>query len=113
MLRAILDKIARLGLFRPGADFAVLHAVVKAVSVDSTLSNSALAHLALRLSNLKGRDGTFVDAAVLDGSPLRGDDLPVFLNERIDAQLWQAIKDDNIAGFAQRYPFTVTPGAPG
>ena len=112
LLRAILDKIARGGLFRPGRDIAVLKAVVNAVSVDSTLSNSALEHLALRLSDLKGRDGTFVDVAVKHGSPLRGDTLPVLLNTRIDDQLWRAIRDDNIAGFARRFPQTITPGAP-
>jgi LCP family protein required for cell wall assembly len=112
LLRAILDKIARGGLFKPGRDIALLRAVVSAVSVDSTLSNSALEHLALRLSDLKGRDGTFVDVAVKHGSPLRGDTLPVLLNNRIDDQLWRAIRDDNIAGFAQRYPQTITPGAP-
>ena len=112
LLRAILDKIAREGLFRPGRDIAVLKAVVSAVSVDSTLSNSALEHLALRLSDLKGRDGTFVDAAVKDGSPIRGDRRPVLLNNRIDRHLWQAIKDDDLAGFAQRFPQTIAPGAP-
>jgi LCP family protein required for cell wall assembly len=113
LLRAILDKIARGDLFRPGRDIAVLKAVVAAISVDSDLSNSALEHLAERLSYLRGRDGTFVDAAVLDGSPTRGDDQPVYLNNRIDWRLWQAIRDDNIAGFAQQYPFTITPNSPG
>jgi LCP family protein required for cell wall assembly len=113
LLRAILDKIARSDLFRPGRDIAVLDAVVNAVSVDSDLSNSALEHLATRLSSLKGRDGTFVDAAVEHGSPTTGDDQPVLLDNRVDRQLWQAIRDDDIAGFAQRYPFTITPNSPG
>jgi LCP family protein required for cell wall assembly len=113
LLRAIMDKIAREDLFRPGHDMAILDAVVNAVSVDSTLSNSALARLAERLSDLKGRDGTFVDAATEGGSAFRGDDRPVLLNERIDEKLYRAIRDDNIAGFAQRYPSLITPGAPG
>jgi LCP family protein required for cell wall assembly len=111
LLRAILDKIARQGLFKPGRDIAVLRAVVNAVSVDSTLSNSQLEHLALRLSDLKGRDGVSIDVPTT-GSPRRGDSETVFLT-RIATHLWQAIRDDNIAGFAHRYPFTVTPGAPG
>ena len=111
LLRAILDKIGRDGLFRPGRDIAVLKAVVNAVSVDSTLSNSALEHLALRLSDLKGRDGVSIDVPTT-GSPRTGDTEPVYLT-RVARHLWQAIRDDNIAGFAQRYPSTVTPGAPG
>jgi LCP family protein required for cell wall assembly len=110
LLRAILDKIGRDGLFKPGRDIAVLKAVVNAVSVDSTLSNSQLEHLALRLSDLRGRDGVSIDVPTT-GSPRSGDSTPVSLT-RIDKHLWQAIRDDNIAGFAQRYPFTVTPGAP-
>jgi LCP family protein required for cell wall assembly len=111
LLRAIMDKIAREGLFKPGRDMAVLEAVVNAVSVDSTLSNSQLEHLALRLSYLKGRDGVSIDVPTT-GSPRTGDSVPVYLT-RIAPRLWQAIRDDNIAGFAHRYPFTVTPVAPG
>jgi LCP family protein required for cell wall assembly len=111
LLRAILDKIGRDGMFKPGRDLAVLDAVVKAVSVDSTLSNSQLEHLALRLSDLKGRDGVSIDVPTT-GSPRTGDTENVFLTTRIAKHLWQAIRDDNIAGFAQRYPQTVTPGAP-
>jgi LCP family protein required for cell wall assembly len=110
LIRAIMDKIAARRYF-VATNFRVLDAVVNAVSVDSDLSNAALRSLALRLGDLQGRDGTFVDAQVLGGgSP---DDQPVYLNNQLDRKLWQAIRDDSVAQFAQRYPFTVTPGAPG
>ncbi len=112
LLRAILDKIGRDDLFRPGHDIALLDAVVNAVSVDSNMSNSQIESLALRLADLRGRDGTFVDAATRHSTRNFGDQ-PVLLNKSIDRQLWLAIRDDNIAGFAQRFPGTVTPGAPG
>jgi LCP family protein required for cell wall assembly len=112
LLRAILDKIGSHRYF-VATNYHVLDAVVNAVSVDSNLSNSELESLALRLGNLRGRDGTFVDAQVRNGSPSFGDDQPVHLNNRLDRKLWQAIRDSRVAQFAQRYPFTVTPGAPG
>jgi hypothetical protein len=37
----------------------------------------------------------------------------VHLNNQLDRKLWQAILDDSVARFAQQYPFTITPGAPG
>jgi hypothetical protein len=81
--------------------------------VDSNFSNSQLESLALRLGDLRGRDGTFVDAPVRHGSPATGDDQPVFLNPRLGRKLWRALREGMVADFAERYPFTVTPGAPG
>jgi LCP family protein required for cell wall assembly len=112
LLRAIMDKIGSHRYF-VATNYRVLDAVVNAVSVDSNLSNSQLESLALRLGNLTGRDGTFVDAQVRNGSPTFGDDQPVHLDNRLDHKLWRAIRDSSVAQFAQRYPFTVTPGAPG
>jgi LCP family protein required for cell wall assembly len=112
LVRAILDKIAAKRYF-VATNFRVLDAVVAALSVDSNFSNGQLEQLALRLGDLRGRDGTFVDAQVLNGSPTSGDDQPVHLNNQLDRKLWQAIRDDSVAQFAQQYPFTITPGAPG
>ena len=112
LLRAILDKIASHRYF-VATNWHVLNAVVHAVSVDSDFGNGQLEHLALHLGALRGRDGTFVDAQALNGSPTSGDDKPVYLNKRLDRKLWKAIKTDSVAKFAQEYPFTITPGAPG
>ncbi len=112
LLRAILDKIASHRYF-VATNWRVLNAVVHAVSVDSDFSNGQLEHLALHLGALRGKDGTFVDAQALNGSPTSGDDRPVYLNKRLDRKLWQAIRTDSVAQFAQEHPFTITPGAPG
>ena len=112
LLRAIINKIASHRYF-VATNWRVLDAVVNAVSVDSNLSNSRLESLALRLGRLKGRDGTYVDAQARHGSPTSGDDQPVRLNNSLDRKLWRAIRNDSVAEFAQQYPFTVTPGAPG
>lgn len=112
LLRAIMDKIASHRYF-VATNWRVLNAVVHAVSVDSNLSDGQLEALALHLGRLTGKDGTFVDAQVLNGSPTTGDDRPVFLNKRLDRKLWRAIRTDSVAQFAKEYPFTITPGAPG
>jgi hypothetical protein len=109
-----MDKIASRHFFSHFAtDYKVLDAVTGAVSVDSNFSNSQLESLALQLGDLRGRDGTFVDAPVLHGSPSTGDDQPVSLNSRLSRQLWSALRNDTVAVFALRHPSTVTPGAPG
>lgn len=112
LIRAIMDKIANQGLFDNPKNLSVLQAVTGAVSVDSNLSNSQLMDLGLDLGDLRSRNGTFVDAPVLHGSPTSGGDRPVFFNTRLAGQLWMALRDDRVAAFARRYPFTVTPGAP-
>jgi len=113
LVRAILDKLANQHLLSHfGTDWAVLHALASVLSVDSNFSNSQLESLALRLGNLKGRDGTFVTAPTKNGSPQSGGTSPVVLS-RLAQQLWSAIRHDSVAVFAARHPFTVTPVDPG
>ncbi len=111
LFRVILRKIASRGFF-VGTDFHVLNAVVAAVSVDSTFTNSQLESLALSLGHLQGSDGLSIDVPTT-GSPRMGGTAPVFLNHRVARKLWQAIRTDTVSLFAFAYPFTITPGAPG
>jgi LCP family protein required for cell wall assembly len=111
LFRVILRKIASHRYF-VGTDFHVLNAVVAAVSVDSTFTNSQLESLALGLGHLQGSDGLSIDVPTT-GSPRMGGTQPVFLVHRVARKLWQAIKSDTVPLFALGYPFTITPGAPG
>jgi LCP family protein required for cell wall assembly len=111
LFRAILHKICSRGLFNPG-NFGVLEAVVRAVTVDSNLSNSQLVRLAHSLArHMQGSGESFVVPTA--GNPDAGFTTPVYLETHIAKRLWRAIRDGRLAQFAQRYPFTVTPGAPG
>jgi LCP family protein required for cell wall assembly len=110
LFRQILRKIAR-DRFFVGTDFSVLNAVVAAVSVDSSFTNSQLESLALSLGHLQGSDGISIDVPT-SGSPQRGGDQPVALNRPLDRKLWRAIRDDSVALFALTDPLAVTPGAP-
>ena len=84
----------------------VLHALIGMLTVDSDFTNSELEHLALELGGLSGRTGTFVTAAT---HKVHGE---VRLIRHIDRHLWTAIRHDELAAFARRYPSTVTPIAP-
>jgi hypothetical protein len=111
LLRAMLDKMASDRMFSHVAtDYKVLHALASACSVDSSFTNSQLEAMALRLSHLRGNDGTFITAPTIGGSAPEGS---VYLRKRLTRRLWSAIRHDSVARYAQHYPFTVTPGAPG
>jgi LCP family protein required for cell wall assembly len=111
LFRAILHKICSRNYF-DATNFEVLDAVVRAVSVDSNLSNSQLVHLALDVGHhMQGRGESIVVPTT--GSPDAGFNEPVYLRTRIARHLWRAIRDDRVAEFAEHYPFTVTPIAPG
>jgi len=108
LFRAVLHKIANRRLFfHP----SIVKAVVKAVSVDSDLSNSQLVSLAQRLANLQSSSGVSIDVPTT-GSPRKGGVNPVFLRKRLSSELWRAINRDEVAQFAQRHPSLVTPSAP-
>ena len=113
-LRAVLDKLASQHMLSHIAtDYAVLHAIASALSVDSDFSNSELESLALRLGSLKGHDGVFVDAPTVNGSPTSGGTAPVRLSTRLSDQLWWAVRHDSVAEFAHRHPSLMTPIDPG
>jgi anionic cell wall polymer biosynthesis LytR-Cps2A-Psr (LCP) family protein len=103
----VRDVLAKIGnehlLTNPVTMVSVLNAITSAMTVDSNLSNSQVVSLTRHLGGLSGSAATFVTAATqtVHGRPV--------LNPAIDNQLWTAIKQDGIAGFAAKHPSTVTP----
>jgi LCP family protein required for cell wall assembly len=106
LIRAMLDKVVADRLF-VASDVRVLHAMAAALSVDSNFTDSQLESVGLRLEHLQGRDGVFV-AAPTTGGP--GDS--AILTQPVADRLWSAIRNDGVAQFARRFPYTVTPNAP-
>jgi LCP family protein required for cell wall assembly len=104
LVRAILFKLANRHLLtNPVTMVHVLSALTSMLTVDSNFTNSDLMTLAKELSSLNGKAGTFLTA------PYYTAGAKVYLDARISGQLWQATKQDSIAAFAKKYPFTVTP----
>ena len=107
LIRAVLHKLANRHLLtRPLTMVHVLNALIRMLTVDSNFTNSELERLATELGGLSSRAGTFVTAPT---HMYRGQ---VRLDRAISRRLWAAIRQDSIAAFARRYPFTVTPVAP-
>jgi LCP family protein required for cell wall assembly len=111
LFRAILHAICSRGYFQ-ATDWKVLDAVVRAVSVDTNLSNSELVHLALYLGSHMQGGGTSIVVPTL-GAPDAGYTTPVFLQTALAHKLWRAIRTDSVVQLAKQYPSLVTPIAPG
>jgi LCP family protein required for cell wall assembly len=106
LIRAVISKLYHKHLLtNPLTDYRVLHALISMLTVDSNFTNADLAHLATQIRGLTG-SSTYITAPVhvVNGW--------VYLDQPIARQLWAAIRQDAIAAFARKYPFTVTPVAP-
>ncbi len=106
LMRAVIRKLYFQHLLtNPVTMYRVLHALIGMLTVDSNFTNAELYHLAREIRGLTG-SSTYVTAPVhyIGGR--------VYLDRAITRQLWAAIRQDSIAAFARRYPFTVTPAAP-
>ena len=112
LLRAILDKIAQEHLLNsPESGFKILDAFTKALSVDSDFTTPTCGHWPCTCICSAPVPGTFVTAPIQRTLTFHGRNA-VTLNPVVSGQLWQAIRNDAVAAFAQKFPETVTPGAP-
>jgi LCP family protein required for cell wall assembly len=108
LVRAMLAKIANQHLFsHVSTDYRVLDAMARVLSVDSNFTDAQLVSLGLRLGGLSARAGTFITTPTAASGAGR-----VRLRQPYARRLWSAIRNDSLSAYAQRYPFTVTPGAP-
>jgi LCP family protein required for cell wall assembly len=104
LVRAVLAKIGDDHLItNPVTMVSVLKAITGALTVDSNMTNSMVESLARQLGGLGSSAATFVTAAT---RTVHGN---LVVNPAIDNQLWTAIKNNNLKGFAVKYPSTVTP----
>jgi LCP family protein required for cell wall assembly len=106
LIRAVLQKIAGAHLLTdPATMFRVLDSLTTLLTVDSNFTGGQLESLAGELAGLGSSSGAFVTApATPSGRSVR-------LDPAVSRQLWAAIRQDAIAGFAARHPATVTPEA--
>ncbi len=106
LIRAVILKLYTKHLLsNPMTDYRVLHALTSMLTVDSDFTNGQLERLARQIRGLTGTS-TYITAPV---HMVAG---RVYLDRFITRQLWAAIRQDSIAAFARKYPFTVTPVAP-
>jgi hypothetical protein len=109
LIRSMIDKIAqKRSVGHLAGVYRILHALAAALSVDSNFTDAQLEALVPRLA-LHGGRRTFITAPTTAGTGTS----PVRLNRTVTRRLWRAIRTDAVGAFARRYPWTVTPGAPG
>lgn len=106
LIRAVIRKLEHRHLLsNPVTDYHVLHALISLLTVDSNFTTAELEQLAVQVRDMAG-SAEYVTA------PVHVAGGQVYLDGRISAQLWAAIRQDAITAFAGKYPFTVTPAAP-
>lgn len=103
-LRALLSKAVSTGMLSdPAGVYRLLDATARSVGVDDTLTNGGLRELAFDLAGLRPSDVTFVRAPVT-GTGREGPQSVVYLDGARSAELWAALGEDRVTGYAQRYP---------
>ena len=106
LMRAIVRKLVHDHLLtNPVMGFRVLQAFISMLTVDSNFTIAELKRVARQIGGLTGS----ADYVTAPYHLFHGQE---HLDRRIVHQLWVAIREDEIAAFARKYPFTVTPVAP-
>ncbi|GAA1273140.1 LCP family protein [Pseudonocardia aurantiaca] len=103
-MRALLSKAVSGGMLAdPVQLYRLLDAVSRSVSVDDTLSNGGIRELGVEMRGMRPDGMTFVGAPVR-GLGREGTQSVVYLDETRSAELWDAVRTDGIAVYAQRNP---------
>ena len=106
LIRAVIRKLVHQHLLsNPLTDYRAMRALIGMLTVDSNFTTGELKHLAMEIRGLTGSADYITAPVHYVGGQVR-------LDSRITHQLWAAIRQDAIAAFARKYPFTVTPAAP-
>jgi anionic cell wall polymer biosynthesis LytR-Cps2A-Psr (LCP) family protein len=112
-LRGVLQELRRTGtLADPLSAGSVMHALTSAVSVDSTLSVSAMLHLALSMSGLSTSRIVFGTAPYIGTAAERGQSV-VQLDRAIGPGFWHAFEYDSLPAFMKAHDLkSFAPSAP-
>jgi LCP family protein required for cell wall assembly len=102
-LRAMFGQVRRAGtLANPLRAGSVMHALSGAVSVDSTLSDSEMMHLALSLRGLSMSRIVFATAPNLGTGSVSGQSV-VRLNQAVGRGFWHAFEYDSMPAYLQAH----------
>jgi LCP family protein required for cell wall assembly len=103
-LRAMLEKAATSGtLADPVRCYRLLDAITRSVSVDDTLTNGGLRDLAVEMRGMQPSGVEFVGAPVA-GTGREGPQSVVYLDAGRSAQLWTALRQDQVREYVLANP---------
>jgi LCP family protein required for cell wall assembly len=104
IIKALMAKFGSQGILsNPARTLGLADAVAKAVSVDNSLTNADLRFLAMSLRHLMPKGVRFLTAPV-SRSGRQGTQSVVYLNTTNSAELWAAIRHDDVAAYAKLHP---------
>ncbi|AXK37761.1 LytR family transcriptional regulator [Streptomyces armeniacus] len=103
-LRALMTRVLSGDTFSsPSRMSGLLDAIGGVVSVDDKLTNRGLYDLAWSLRGLRGSHVNFMNAPFGGFDSVDGQSV-VLLDRKRAAPLWQAIRDDDVAGYLEAHP---------
>jgi LCP family protein required for cell wall assembly len=109
LLRSVMTK---LGTFDPASDpvgsFRLLNAFTKSISVDDTLTDSAMRSLAFDVPHIRGGGVAFMTAPT-NGTGMEGDQSVVYLNPAQSGELWNAMRNDTMAAYTATHSKDLLP----
>lgn len=112
ILRAILIKISAT---KPSGDprrtYRLLDSVTRAVTIDDSFTGDDLRKFALDAARLKRDNAWFLTAAVRSGGR-EGDQSVVYLDDQRNADLWTALRTDNMANHVAEHQTEVLGSVP-
>jgi LCP family protein required for cell wall assembly len=102
-LRAMFQQLRQAGtLANPLSAGSVMHALTSAVSVDSTLTVTAMLHLALSMRGLDTSRIVFATAPYLGTGTAHGQSV-VRLNQSVGRPFWHAFEYDSLPAFLHKH----------
>jgi LCP family protein required for cell wall assembly len=108
-MRAMLDSVRhQFSPTNPRTGYRVLDAVTRHLTVDAEFTTSELRGLMNTLTDLRSDDMEFQTAPIA-GLGYEGAQSVVYLDRPRARGLWQAVRDDQVARWAQQNPETRTP----
>jgi LCP family protein required for cell wall assembly len=110
VLRSLMrSSLSTLGSADPTGIYDLLDTLTENISVDDEWEFSDMRSLVLDLRGMKTEDVTFVTAPVA-GFGREGAQSVVYLDRADSASLWDAVKEDKVARWAETHPLDVLTG---
>ncbi|MGC9665565.1 LCP family protein [Planosporangium sp. 12N6] len=112
LIRSVMTKLST---FNPASDpvgaYRLIDSMTKSISVDDQLSNSQMRALAFDVPQIRGGGTTFLTAPVR-GTGMEGTQSVVYLNADQAPELWNAVRNDNVAAYASTHSKDLLPAVP-
>jgi anionic cell wall polymer biosynthesis LytR-Cps2A-Psr (LCP) family protein len=113
MIRAVMSKISKVDpTANPVQAYQLLDAMTKAITVDDSLTESAMRSLAFGMRGVGAGGGVSFLTAPVTGTGTEGDQSVVYLDQPKTAELWNGMNNDTMAAYLTGHQNDLLPAVP-